>query len=160
MIHPLFSIYHFSCQHISGLDTIHYYLLPVYYSPFTSLHQSFVPPLFRERITNTCDAAYFIIYSISTPFVPHKSLNKCPLRQLPQSGPKPLVRLSIRLTRFRFFEVIRSINHDSILQEPFVWIGLENPSLSTYMVMERIKSDNSFLEKISNPIPQASLTPH
>jgi hypothetical protein len=44
--------------------------------PFTPLHQLFVPFLIRERITNTCSDSSFIIYSISSPFVPPEPSNE------------------------------------------------------------------------------------
>jgi hypothetical protein len=123
-----------------GQITIHLFHL-------TGLPQLFVPPLIRERITNPCDETYSILNTIPTPFVPHESPNECLLRQSAQAGPKPLVLLFIPASSFRFLNVIRSINHDSILHEQFVWIGYANPSLSIYLNMKEIPGHESFLEK-------------
>jgi len=101
-------------------------LVPIHYNPFTSFYQSFVPFLFRERITNTCDDPYFINDIILMQFVPHQSPNECLLRQFPQPGPKSLVHLIIPpllshppkssspLTMFRTYSSYSIVEHSSL----------------------------------------------
>jgi hypothetical protein len=74
----------------------------------------FVPPLIRERITNTCDETCFIKMFISTLFVPGNLRNECLFLKYSSPDPKMLGSIFFCFPPFKFLKTIRSINHDSI----------------------------------------------
>jgi len=141
MIHPPFSINHFSCQHFSGLDTI-------FYSPFTILPQLIVPPLFREQLSNTFDDAYFIVDAVATPIVPHKTLiNTCSYKILSQAQ-NILSGFLFASHRSLFITCPTVVSCGGTCSLPYSSYSIVEHSLLTQNKYEELHSDYSFREKI------------